>query len=537
MSKRSRRNKRRKNVKAQTKAKEPTQVNQKPVQKENAFNQGQDNSEQNNLIPDQAETLSVGGGNDQKDARKNVAKNKNSWTRGDIIGAISVGVALIGIGVALVIADMQSRQSKEDKGDTNIYYAGQPIDLSYSDASYRAGQEFFDNGEFDKALDKFDEAAGRRERQSVADINLARIQYAMGVTYKYKGDYEAAIDNYTIAVGTLKSLEEAEKSDDIKDDIKYEMGYVHYLRGMAYIDSHQLEKGKIDLGACLDEVGYFRDEAGVEKWYDMSSVHNAFGELYFASAYSECSPYDTGEVLGYTFQDAYDTYNLALILKGLDKASGAEGEILTYEGSQIEEFDRLGIYPKPNEKGPPDFLELYNWLMCGWYKLSDIDMETADILLNRAKVVGCMGYSEPAMYDCETALKVYEKIGPSVRSKVADVYFEISQIMLEQSARDGVLTDEAKKQFVKYMTAGVEYNEKWLGRGFDTARLYEGQGGAFLLDEQWDNAIEAFEKAKRIFADLELSEEVQKEEEFIKMANEMKDEGGEWRMERIEVAH
>lgn len=39
----------------------------------------------------------------------------------------------------------------------------------------------------------------------------------------------------------------------------------------------------------------------------------------------------------------------------------------------------------------------------------------------------------------------------------------ISQIMLEQSAmEDGVLTDEAKKQFVEYMAMGVEYNEKWV---------------------------------------------------------------------------
>jgi tetratricopeptide (TPR) repeat protein len=65
------------------------------------------------------------------------------------------------------------------------------------------------DGEFDKALEMFDEAAGEYKGQSVADVNLARIQYAVGITYKYKGNYEAAIANYAMAIGTLKSLGEA----------------------------------------------------------------------------------------------------------------------------------------------------------------------------------------------------------------------------------------------------------------------------------------------------------------------------------------
>lgn len=413
-----------------------------------------------------------------------------------------------------------------------IFYIERPAELSYSNSRYRAGQEFFNNGEFDKALEMFDKAMSEYEEQSVANVNLARIQYAMGVTYKYKGNYEAAIEKYTIAIGTLKSLEEAEESDNIK----YELGYVYYLRGTAYVDSHQLEKGKIDLNACSDAVEHFKNDTGVEKWYDLASVHNAFGKLFFASAYSERSPYNTGEVLGYTYQDAYEAYNTALELKGLRKALEYNDKILTYLGDQIEVFDQLGTYsiPERNGKRKINSGEFLNATESSWYEISLIDAETADILLNRASTVLCMGYDNAALYDCETALNIYDVIGPSVRSKVADVYFTISQIMLVQSyKKDGVMIDEAKKQFIEYMSTGVQYNKKWIGDGFDTARLYESLGFAYLLDNQWDNAIGAFRTAKRIFGDLNLPAEVKKEEECIEMANKLKNEGEgiEWTME------
>lgn len=520
MTKRPGKNKRKQNGRGRGQAKNLAQMNQ-----------AQNNSKQ--ICP---ESLKDNGDNGQKDIREESAGKKKEWTRGEIIAVVTLIVTFLGVAVAVVMPFWQQ------KGDTDIYYAGQPVELSYSNSRYRAGQEFFNDGEFDKALEMFEQAMGEYEGQSVADVNLARIQYAMGVTYKYKGEYEAAIENYTIAIGTLKSLEEAEESDDIKkdikEDIKYELGYVHYLRGTAYVDSHQLEKGRIDLNACADAVGYFKGGAGVEKWYDLASVYNAFGELFFASAYSERSPYDTGEVLGYTYQDAYDAYNAALELKGVRKVFEDDGKILTYLGDQIKVFDQLGTYsmPEQDEEGKINFWEFLDVIESSWYEISFIDAEAADILLNRAGVVLCMGYYDAALYDCETALKIYDMIGPSVRSKVADAYFMISQIMLEQSAMgDGVLTDEAKKQFVEYMTIGVEYNEKWLGQSFATARLYESQGFAYLLDAQWDNAAGAFGEAKRIFGDLDLMAEAEKEEEYIEMANVLKAEGedGEWRMERV----
>lgn len=49
----------------------------------------------------------------------------------------------------------------------------------------------------------------------------------------------------------------------------------------------------------------------------------------------------------------------------------------------------------------------------------------------------------------------------------------------------------------------------------------------FHLKFRWDEAMEAYEEAKRIFENLGLQEDVEKQEQFIEAANEGKRIGGE----------
>lgn len=490
MSKRSKRKNSKQSKRVPVQRKNPGQSNPSSAQPEHS-----EHSKQKKILPKQS------------------GKKEHKLTKKKVWIAISSVVALLA-SIATIADFILPRKETT----VNNYYADKPIELSYSNSRYCAGQEFFNNGEFEKALKMFEEAKEEHEQHSNADVNLARIQYAEGMTYKYKGDYENAVTNYTIAIGTLNSIEKK------SDDIKYELGYVYYLRGMAYIDDHQLEKGRLDLNQCSDAVGYFHSGADAEQWYGEASVYNAYGRLYFASAYSECSSFDTGEILGYTYQDAYDAFNTALKFKGLHKYvdGDTDGEILTYYGDQVKIFEQLEVYSSSAQNSEGD--EYF------WNTLSVIDVEAADILLNRASVVLCMGYYDAALCDCDAVLKIYDQIGPSVRSKVAYAYFTISQIMMEQSVSEGgELSEKAAKQFIEYMDEGVKYNKKWLGEGVDTAILYENLGGAYLFAEQWDEAIEAYEEAKGIFEDLGLQEDVEKQERFIEAANEGKRLGGEGR--------
>lgn len=126
----------------------------------------------------------------------------------------------------------------------NYEYGENVSDLSQASENYNQGLEYFRMSDYDNALIRYNEALDEYENKPVT-VDKARIQYAIGLLYKRKGNLKEAIQWYTDAVGTLNSFKE--KSSEIYN----ELCYVHYLRGSAYLNNRDLERAILDCRDCF----------------------------------------------------------------------------------------------------------------------------------------------------------------------------------------------------------------------------------------------------------------------------------------------
>lgn len=396
--------------------------------------------------------------------------------------------------------------------DIDIMPTEFPLDLSYSNALYSQGLELFNQAYYYDAFEMFEKTLEYHESNHNADVDTGYIHISMGLAFRCLGNYDEAIKAYTKAIGLLNSIEADE------------CGYAYYLRSIAFLEDHQLEKAMQDITVAENLL-----VNGEGKYYSIASVENVIGQIQFNSAYSEHSPFDTGEILGYTFRDAYGSFCRAIDDLGLDVSSDAIYDT-SIPSPYLELFAfKLGETNKYVQISDDDII--YNWYefpeddenrltrvvrfgnipennmvehiieIPKKYVLTKPNKEIAEILLNRALVLQCLSFHNAAIEDLETALKIYESMQPSITDKVRRICFTLAHAKLENYAfeHDGHFNEETKNEYYNLMSKALQWSLKWSGDSFETGKAYEGMALAEIIRNNWEGAITNLKKAKRIY--------------------------------------
>lgn len=429
---------------------------------------------------------------------------------------------------------------KEDKNDISINVhienpypsvTEQPADLSQANVLYTQGKNFFAQGDYGHAIASYSEALNDYSLEAHVDINTARIQYAMGLAYRYSGDVDEAITMYIKALGTLQSLIDAPEStynleSDNELNLSNEIGYVHYLRGVAYAKNKDFQRALEDCEACSNVTSNSKFNNNSEYYFGPASVYNLRGQIYAGSYYCSHSYWvDMKEKdLGYTLEDALYYMNKAIQCK--DARVCYNAEMLSSEDISVRIFN---IWENGFTFGNAFFMAVD-----GHFILSQKDSEMAEILTNRAQILSMMGFFDVALEDCEAALKIYEDLPFSEKYNIYNTYYHIAYSKLFNGYNDdGSIDESAMADYYKYIKTGLDHNIEWYGENhFATAVAYENMGMADMLSGKNESAIEDHRIAERIFRNLGLEEDAEKQQYFINGIEEVISVGeGEWKME------
>ena len=424
---------------------------------------------------------------------------------------------------------------KEDKNDISlnvqIEYSypsvtEQPADLSQANALYTQGKNFFVQGDYEHAIAAYSEALNDYSLESHLDINTARIQYAMGIAYKYAGDVDEAIIMYTKALGMLQSLIDAPEStykleSDNKLNLSNEIGYVHYLRGVAYTKNKDFQRALEDCEACSNITSNSKFNNNSEYYFGPASVYNLRGQIYAGSYYCSHSYWVDMEEkdLGYTLDDAYNYIMKAIQSK--DARICYNAETLSSEDISVRIFAIVDI-------------DAFSLDLKGHFVLSQKDSEMAEILTNRAQILFMSGFLDVAIEDCEAALKIYEDLPFSEKYNIYNTYYILAYSKLYKGYNDdGSIDENAIADYYKYIKTGLNHNIEWYGENhFATAVAYENMGGADMILGKNESAIEDYRIAERIFRNLGLEEDAEKQQSYIDVIEEVISIGeGEWKLD------
>lgn len=404
----------------------------------------------------------------------------------------------------------------------------QPADLSQANALYTQGESFFTQGDYEHAIAAYSEALNDYSLESHVDINTARIQYAMGLAYKYAGDVDEAIIMYTKALGTLQSLIDAPEStynleSDNKLNLSNEIGYVHYLRGVAYAKNKDFQRALEDCEACSNITSNSKFNNNSEYYFGPASVYNLRGQIYAGSYY--CSHSYWVEMkekdLGYTLDDA---------LYYMDKAIQCKEARVCYNSETLSSEDiSVRIFYIVDT-----FEDAFSLVLKGHFVLSQKDSEMAEILTNRAQILSMMGFFDVAIEDCEAALKIYEELPFSEKYNIYNTYYHLAYSKLFNGYNeDGSIDENAMADYYKYIKKGLDHNIEWYGEyHFATAVAYENMGMTDMLSGKNESAIEDHRIAEEIFRYLGLEKDAEKQQSFIDGIEEVISVGeGEWKMD------
>lgn len=400
----------------------------------------------------------------------------------------------------------------------------QPADLSQINALYNQGRSFFTQGAYDKAITSYKEALTGKNS---VDVNTARIQYALGLAYKYNSNADEAITLYTQALGTLQSLLEASASAD-KTAIENEMKYVHYLLSAAYLEKKDFQRALDECNLCETVTKPDSLSADADYTFGPASVYNLRGQIYASSYYTSHSALLAMEEkdLGYTLDDALHSLEKAILEKNAQYAF-RDSEDFAPDNVHVDAFvDWAFLYT----------LHPMYWLKKGVYILSQKDAEMAEILTNRASVLLMMGYYDFAIKDCEAALKIYEELPFHEKYNLYRTYLILSYAKLYSGFHeDGSIDDAAIADCHTYIRKGLEHTKAWYGENhFLTATAYENMGMADLLSRNYAEAIKNHREAKHIFKKLGLKEDAKKQTRFINKVKRIRAAGtGSFRVEAI----
>lgn len=438
-------------------------------------------------------------------------------------GKVTAIIAIVGIVISIISIAVTVKLAKTEKSQTDVVpysgggfvYGESPLDLSQGNAYYERGQEFFRICDYESALQQYESALVEFEKVSYVDVDVARIQCSIGLTYKRQGNLDTAIQWYTKAIGTLKSLSES-------DEIYSVQSYAFYLRGFAFLENRDLEHAQMDCESCLNLV--MQDNFRGECTY--ASALYLQGAIYTASYYGIHSPYPVhgGTDLGVTWYDAMYCFDTALEYNGAILYPDFGGEFPS-------RFDAIKAY-KYSELDALYDEETFIF-GCVYYFLENPDAETAAILNYRAKLL-IMLYEEKfldeAIVESEVAMQIYNELPADKREGIQDTYFLLANANLfkEVYEHEGAIDTKTIEYYCQQMEKALEYTKKWCGESKNTAIAYENMGGAYMLAKNYESALENFQEAELLFSKLGLDEDVQKQKEFIESLEIMRDYDGEW---------
>lgn len=450
---------------------------------------------------------------------------KNILGKMTVDGKVAAILAITGIVIAIIGIAVTVKPDKTEKSQivvvpysSGFVYGESPPDLSQGNAYYERGQEFFRICDYESALQQYESALAEFENVSYVDVDVARIQCSIGMTYKRQGNLDTAIQWYTKAIGTLNSLSES-------DEVYSVQSYAFYLRGFAFLENRDLEHAQMDCESCLNIV--MQDNFRGECTY--ASALYLQGTIYTASYYGTHSPYPVhgGTDLGVTWHDAMDCFDTALECNGAiiypDFGVGFLGRFDALKAYKYSESDE--IYSEETFTfGSP------------YYVLENPDAETAAILNLRAKLLMMLNgekFLDEAIVNCEVALQIYNELPPDKREGIQDTYYLLANASLFRKVYEpeDAIDTKTIEYYCQQMEKALEYTKKWCGESKNTAIAYENMGGAYMLAENYESALENFQEAEFLFSKLGLDEDVQKQKEFIEFLEIMKDDDGEWYVE------
>lgn len=415
----------------------------------------------------------------------------------------------------------------------NNYVYGEDVsDLSQANEYYNQGQEFFRMGNYENALSRYEDAWEEYKSNAHAKVDKARIQYAIGLTYKRYGNLDKAIEWYTDAIGTLNSSSPP-KSDEIDD----ELGYVHYLRGNAYLENRDLERALLDCENCFK----YLDKMGFGGKYTYASVLCLKGRIYTSSYYGTHSPYPVhgGVDLDVSWLDAMDCFDEALGWNGMrlrtDMGDGFPSDTVAVKSFQDIELSGMVLVSKLGEMKIP--------LGNSYWIIENPDVETATILNYRSTLLLMMGesyavYLDEAELNSNIALQIYNDLPADQREGIQDIYYALALITLTRGATEnenGTISPTVKKNYCELLEQAQDYTQRWCGKSKSTAVACENMGYGYLITGDYDSAEMNFQEARHIFEELGLTEDVTKANEFLECVEVCRDNPGEWSMEKIHI--
>lgn len=467
--------------------------------------------------------------------RPSGAPQKKSWKlkrfwKICVVGVIAV---LFGIFANLVtILDFLGLSPKEHENPawqnptppSYVLYEELP-DLTWSSALYNQGIEAYAQGNYSIAQERFEGALAEYKLVSHADVDTAKIQYSIGILYKRLGNLDMAIQWFTDAIGTLKSLPDTE-------DSRSELGYVHYLRGFAYLKKRDLPRALLDCDECSNIAMQDIENKGFSS---TSAALYLRGEIYTASFYGMHSPYPVhgGTDLGVTWLDAMGCYESALQYRGAELTYGTADSVSSdviavnaYNDYGISLMSQLLQY---NDK------PIFSATNRVYYIIHRWNVETAVILTSRAQLLSMTytdAYLSDAIENCNAALRIYESLPVDEREGIQETYWLLANAILTKNAlQDDPLSADTLETYCQLMEEGLMYTKKWYGESYATAVAYENMGYALMVTSQYDDATENFKEAQRIFAALGLEQDVEKQNSFLETVEkciEAGDTDGEW---------
>ena len=411
-----------------------------------------------------------------------------------------------------------------------------PVDLTYANVLYNQAGEYFEKADYKKAAELYIEALEEHKENHHTDMDTLRIQCALGNAYKYSGEIDLAIDTYTEAIGTLKSTKELDDDWTEEKEREYysELINVYYLRGTAHFEKNDLYLADEDCKKCFENLyaSLVDDEWRMSE--NIASIYNLVGKICTGVYSNSLNGKDEYEELKYTIGDAYDAFNLALMHKGIDvikdeETADAKESDIVVSGYLFEKNESVFGY-----EGEESAIENTNWL------LQNPDEETAVILTNRLTVEYVWGDFEEAVEDGEAALKIYEMLPVSKRYNISRTYFWLSIAKIANTVDvDGKIDKLVLDECYDWVEKGLEYDKKWYGDIERTAISYEHMGSICLFLNNYEEAIENYKEAKRIYTDLEFESDIIAVQEFIDTINQLQesgDEGSTWTLEKINVS-
>lgn len=414
------------------------------------------------------------------------------------------------------------------------------IDLSYSNSLYYQGQEFVNQANYEEAAEYFEKALAEHEDKHYSKRDTARIKYALGITYRYLYKSQDAIDNYTEAIGILESINDtgnngkggAENRADEEQLLQYEIGYVHYLRGIVYLDIEDYDRAVEDCRNCDVAVMLIEKNPGWEEWYSVAAVLNFSGRICFAVAYERSSPFPSDKEIdhnatgyNFTFEDAFDEYNSALMWKN--------PKVVSEEDHEDHEIVVRGYQLGVNIENRSGQQEAERW------KITEFDAETATILTNRAVVELKWEMFDETIEDLEAARSIYQSLPVKDQYNICDLYWYLAMAKFQKAMlgkESGSWDHDNLNEYYELMSQSLKSNLKWRGeQNPKTAVAYENVAYALLFKKEYDNAKKHFAKAKDIFSICGMEEDVVKEEECISLVEQIREEdeqGGYWTLEK-----